>query len=69
MTAGSYTRMTTSMPIGVRMKKKRGELGWNQIRACAELGVGLDTWRKLEQGAIIPNSMYIPIIERWLMLG
>lgn len=63
------SRMTTTIPLAAKMKKRRGELGWTQIKASQELGVGLDTWRKLEQGAIIPNSVYLPIIERWLIVG
>lgn len=69
MTQGVYSRMTESMPLGVRIKKKRSEMGWSQVKASVELGIGLDTLRKLEQGALVPNSKYIPIIERWLILG
>lgn len=51
------------------MRKERMRRGWNQFKAAQEVGVNISTWRDLEQGAVKPNSLYIPIIERWLLVG
>jgi DNA-binding XRE family transcriptional regulator len=51
------------------MKQKRMKMGWNQFKAAREVGVGIQTWRDIEQGAVKPNSLYLPIIERWLLMG
>ena len=63
-----YSRMTESTPLGIRMKRERMRRGLNQIEAANLLGIGISQWRNLEQGMIVPNSQYVPIIEAWLTL-
>lgn len=62
-----YSKMTDSQPLGVRMKRERQRRGLTQIQAANEAGVGLNTWRDFEQGALKPTSVYLPIIERWVL--
>lgn len=67
-TTGTYSRMTETAPLGIRMKRERMRRGLNQIEAANSLGIGISQWRNLEQGMVVPNSQYIPIIEAWITL-